>query len=102
MSHVGVVPTGENPSAGSTRRKPPAVRIDESAVVLGVPITFRAQYFLANLTRIERRSPVEADSRVRTDGLDLGEVALCQLSPIRKTTTPAVDARVASPAKHHA
>lgn len=102
MSHVGLFPTGENPSAGPSQRKPPAARIDESAVVPGVPIASRAHHFLVYQTRIERRSPVGADSRIRTDGLDLGKVALCQLSHIRKTTTLAVNARVTSPARPHA
>ena len=33
---------------------------------------------------IERRSPVGADNRSRTDHLDLGKVAFCQLNYVRK------------------
>ena len=84
MSHIGVVPTGESPSAGPSQRKPPAARIDESAVVPVIPITSRAHHLLVYQTRIERRSPVGADSRNRTDGLDLDQQATgLRRTPVR-------------------
>jgi len=78
MSHVGMVPTGENPSAGSSQRKPPAVRIDESAVVPG--IRFRPVRIASRRTRsgskgahlLERTTGIEPVTsilaRSRSDG----------------------------------
>lgn len=102
MSHVGVFPTGENPSAGPSQRKPPAARIDESAVVPGIPIASRAHHFLVYQTRIERHSPVGADDRSRTGDLRVGTALFCLLNYIRNMTVLAIDARVASPAGPHA
>ena len=102
MSHVGVFPTGENPSAGPSQRKPPAARIDESAVVPGIPIASRAHHFLVYQTRIERRSPVGADDRSRTGDLRVGTALFCLLNYIRNITALAAERRVASPAEPHA
>lgn len=102
MSHVGIFPTGESPSAGPSQRKPPAARIDESAVVPGIPIASRAHHFLVYQTRIERHSPVGADDRSRTGDLRVGTALFCLLNYIRNLTVLAIDARVASPAGPHA
>ena len=121
MSHVGMVPTGENPSAGSSQRKPPAVRIDESAVVPG--IRFRPVRIASRRTRsgskgahlLERTTGIEPVTsilaRSRSDGSPAqwaGEQKTLP-SPLRippelcpQTTTLAANARVASPARPHA
>ena len=77
MSHVGTFPTSEHPPAGPAQRKPPAARIDESAVVPGAPIASRALHFPMYQIGIEGHSPVGADNRPRTGDLDLGKVAFC-------------------------
>ena len=121
MSHVGIFPTGENPSAGSSQRKPPAVRIDESAVVPG--IRFRPVRIASRRTRsgskgarlLERTTGIEPVTsilaRSRSDGSPAqwaGEQKTLP-SPLRippelcpQTTTLAANARVASPARPHA
>ncbi len=102
MSHIGVFPTGENPSAGPSQRKPPAARIDESAVVPGIPIASRAHHFPGVPDRDRKALACWSGWPGLNRRPTRWQRVVLPLNYIRKTTTLAVNARVTSPAKPHA